>query len=182
MVVPATLKRGAWVGAVVLAAGIIIVLALHGRRPDPGLVRFEAAGVMLRIPPDRVTDVRMSTGSRRWQFTPTNAGKWLSDGSPLAPEDLTIRVDSGLRFLHASAPQRVMQPQEFSGTPLAEFGLDPPRYSVSVYWSGGQPFTVEFGSPTPQGLDQYARVLGRHEIVLLPRFIGEQWEAVAGIR
>ena len=93
-----------------------------------------------------------------------------------------MRLDSGLRFLHVSAPQRVMRPQEFSGTPLAEFGLDPPRYAVSVHGATAEPFTVQFGGTNPQGLAQYARVGGRDEIVLLPRFVGEQWEAATGVR
>ena len=31
-----------------------------------------------------------------------------------------------------------------------------------------------------QGLAQYARVTGRSEVLLLPSFMGEQWESVMG--
>lgn len=182
MVASPALKRGRWVGAAVVAAAVVIALASHGRRPDPGLVRFEPGGVMLHILPERVTDVRVLQADRGWQFTRAGAGAWAAAGSPLGPADLGTRLDTGLRFLHVSAPQRVLSREEFAGTSLAEFGLDPPRYSVSVHPSGGEPFTVQFGGPTPQGLAQYARIAGRDEILILPRFVGEQWEAVAGLR
>ena len=183
MVVASALKRVAWMGAVVVAAGVILVLSLHGRRPDPGLVRFEAAGVMVQVPPARVTEVVVTRDDRRWRFARTDGRGWTAaPGMPPLSEDVAARIESGLRFLHVSAPQRVMAREEFSGTPLAELGLDPPRYSVSVSASVGAPLTVEFGALNPQGLAQYARVQGRGEILLLPSFVGEPWETVSGAR
>ncbi len=182
MAAPA-LKRAAWVGAAAVAAGAILALALHGRRPDPGLVRFEAAGVMVQVPPERVTEVVVARGDRRWRFTRTDGRGWTAaPGTPRLDEDVAARIESGLRFLHVSAPQRVMAREEFPGTPLAELGLGPPRYSVSVSSSAGAPLTVEFGALNPQGLGQYARVKGRDEILLLPSFVGEPWETVTGAR
>lgn len=168
MAAPA-LTRSAWPAAAVLAAAVIVTLALHGGRPEPGLVRFEAAGVMLHIAPERVREVRVTAGDRRWQFTRARGGEWR-------------RIEGGLRFLHASAPQRVMARDELAGTPAAEFGLDPPRYTVFVHADGADPFVVQFGAATAQGLAQYARVSGRDELFLLPRFVGAEWEAATGIR
>jgi hypothetical protein len=37
---------------------------------------------------------------------------------------------------------------------------------------------IEFGEVNPQGLAQYTRIGGSAEIILLPRFVGEPWEAV----
>jgi hypothetical protein len=91
-------------------------------------------------------------------------------------------LDSGLRFLHVSAPQRVLQPEEVAGTPSSEFGLAPPRYSVSVRSAAAAPFDIEFGALNAQGLAQYARLTGHAEILLLPNYIGEQWEAVMNAR
>ncbi|HET8577126.1 MAG TPA: DUF4340 domain-containing protein [Methylomirabilota bacterium] len=178
-----TLRRALWMGAAVLAAGVVIALAAHGRRADPGLVRFEAAGVMIEFPPELITHVVVTRGERQWRFTRTNAQGWVSapDTLPLG-EDTATRLESGLRFLHVSAPQRVMARSELAGTPLAEFGLDPPRYSVSVQSSARGSFTIEFGAVNPQGLAQYARVKGRNEILLLPSFVGEPWEAVIQVR
>jgi hypothetical protein len=169
-------------GAALLAAGVIIALASYGRRPDPSFAPFEAAGIMLLIPPETITDVVMVQGERRWRFERASPNGWVAgSGSPLG-ESVRARLDSGLRFLHVSAPQRVLQPQEVAGIAPSEFGLEPPRYSVSVRSSAAEPFNVDFGAPSPQGSAQYARVTGRAEILLLPRFIGEQWEVVMGAR
>ena len=171
-----------WMGGVVLAAGVIIALASYGHRPDPSLARFEAAGIMLPIPPDTVTEVVVSQGERRWRFERAASKAWTAAGPPsgegVGAEGVGSRVDSGLRFLHVSAPQRVLQPEEVAGISPSDFGLAPPRFSVSVRSPGAAPFNVEFGALNPQGLARYARLTGRPEILLLPSFVGEQWEAV----
>lgn len=175
--------RGAmWVGGVVLASGVIIALALYGHRPDPSLARFEAAGVMLTVQPDAVTEVVVSQGERRWRFERATSKAWTAAPGPPLGESVGSRIDSGLRFLHVSAPQRVLQPEEVAGTPPSEFGLEPPRFSVSVCSRGAAPFNIEFGARNSQGLAQYARLTGRAEILLLPSFVGEQWEAVMKAR
>jgi len=186
------LRRLLWPGAAVLGAGVIIALAVYGHRPDPSLARFEAAGVMLSIQPDSVTEVVVSQGERRWRFERRDATGWAAaPGPPLGEgvggegvggESVATHLDSGLRFLHVSAPQRVLQPQEVAGTPPSEFGLAPPRFSVSIRSPAAAPFDIEFGALNPQGLAQYARVMGRAEILLLPSFVGEQWEAVMTAR
>ena len=181
MVAPA-LRRALWASAAVLAAGVIIALASHGRRPDPVLAPFEAAGIMLQIPPDTITEVVVSRGERRWRFERAKSTGWSAAPGSRLGEGVGARLDSGLRFLHVSAPQRVLQPEEVAATSRSEFGLDPPRYSVSVRSPGAAPFTVEFGSLNPQGLAQYARVAGRAEILLLPSFVGEPWETVMSAR
>jgi hypothetical protein len=53
---------------------------------------------------------------------------------------------------------------------------------VSVRSRGAAPFNIEFGARNPQGLAQYARLTGRAEILLLPSFVGEPWEAVIEAR
>ena len=187
MVGAPALRRLLWPGAAVLAAGVIIALAVYGHRPDPSLARFEAAGVMLSIQPHSVTEVVVSQGERRWRFERRDATGWAAaPGPPLGKgaggESVATHLDSGLRFLHVSAPQRVLQPQEVAGTPPSEFGLAPPRFSVSIRSPAAAPFDIEFGALNPQGLAQYARVMGRAEILLLPSFVGEQWEAVMTAR
>jgi hypothetical protein len=176
------LRRAAWIAAAVLAAGVMIALAVYGRRPDPSLARFEAAGVMLFVPPDNVTEVVVSRGERRWRFERTSDKGWAAPPGPTPGESVRAHLDRGLRFLHVSAPQRVLQPEEVAGTPPSEFGLAPPRFSVSVRSPAAAPFDIEFGALNPQGLAQYARITGRAEILLLPSFIGEQWEAVMDAR
>ncbi len=182
MVDAPALKRLAWPVAAVLAAGVIVTLALYGHRPDPSLGRFEAAGVMLAVQPDTVTEVVVSQAGRRWRFERTGDKGWAAPPGPSPGESVGAHLDSGLRFLHVSAPQRVLQPEEVTGTPLSEFGLAPPRFSVSVRSATAAPFDIEFGALNAQGLAQYARVSGHAEILLLPNYIGEQWEAVMNAR
>ena len=176
------LKRLAWPGAALLAAGVIIGLAFSGHRPDPSLARFEAAGVMLAVQPDSVTEVVVSRGERRWRFERAGAKGWTAAPGTAPDASAGAHLDSGLRLLHVSAPQRVLQPAEVAGTELSEYGLEPPRFSVSVRSSSAAPFEIDFGTLNPQGLAQYARVTGHAEILLLPGFIGEQWEAVMNAR
>lgn len=169
--------------AAALATAAIIALALHGQRPDPSLVRFEAAGAMLRIAPETVTEVVVSEAGRRWRFERAGVTGWAAaPGAPVGAERSAAHLDSGLRFLHASAPQRVLQADEVAGIAPSEFGLDPPRYSVLVRSSSDAPFSIEFGALNPQGLARYARVGGRREILLLPSFVGEPWEALIAAR
>jgi len=172
-------RRAAWPVAAAAAAAVLLVLALHGRRPESGLVRFEAAGVMTAISPERASDVRVSAGPRASHLRRTSDGRWTA-GAGAGGGDPTETVERGLRFLHASAPQRVLEREELDPGSAAEFGLAPPRYVVAVRAPGGETFTIEFGGLNAQGLAQYARVTGRDAIVLLPRFVGEPWQALAG--
>jgi hypothetical protein len=169
-------------GAAMLAAGVIVALAFSGRRPDPSLAPFETAGVMLQISPDSVTEVVVSQGERRWRFERASSKGWAAGPGSQLGESVGARLDSGLRFLHVSAPQRVLQPQEVAGISPSEFGLEPPRYSVSVRSPAAAPFNIDFGALSPQGPAQYARVTGRDEILLLPSFVGEPWESVMSAR
>jgi len=177
MVAASALKRVAWMGAVGLAAGLIIVLAWHGRRPDPGLVRFEPGGVMLHLRLEDVVEVQVRAGNHHQSFARSRPGAWTTVSGPV-PAEIVQHLEHGLRFLHVSAPQRVISPEEYSGTPLAEFGLAPPRYIVVIRTATSAPFVIQFGDVNPQGLAQYARLGGSEDILLLPRFVGEPWEAL----
>jgi hypothetical protein len=177
MVVAPALKRAAWIGGAGLAASVILVLTWYGRRPDPGLVRFEPAGVMLHLRIEDVREVQVLAGDQQQHFTRSYAGTWRTARAPVSAETAQY-LERGLRFLHVTAPQRVLSPEEYAETSLAAFGLAPPRSVVVVRTATNTPFIIEFGDVNPQGLAQYARIIGRAEIILLPRFVGEPWEAV----
>jgi len=177
MVAAAALKRAAWVAAAGLAAGLILVLAWHGSRPDPGLVRFEPGGVMLHLRLEDVIEVQVSAGNHHQSFARSHAGAWSTVSAPV-PVERAQHLERGLRFLHVSAPQRVISPEEYSGTPLVEFGLVPPRYVIVVRTATSAPFVMQFGDVNPQGLAQYARIGESKDVLVLPRFVGEPWEAL----
>src|SRR5262249_7511698 len=142
-----------------------------------GLVRFEPGGVMVHLHVEDVIEIQVRAGDYSQSFARTPTGIWSSAGAPL-PEGLVQRLERGLRFLHVSAPQRVISPAEYIDTPLAEFGLASPRYVVVARTSTSRPFVIEFGDVPPQGLAQYARLGGSADLLLLPRFVGEPWEAL----
>jgi hypothetical protein len=180
-VVAAPVRRGTWIASALGAAAVITLLALHGQRSDPaGLARFEAKGVMLAVDPAQVTAVEVRQAERRWRFRRGPGGAWATEDATPAPGQSVRALDDGLRFLHGSAPQRVLQRAEVDGIPLSEYGLAPPRYAVTVQDAAGAAFAIEFGAVNPQGLAQYARVAGRGEILLLPRFVGRSWETAIG--
>jgi hypothetical protein len=177
MVAAPALKRAAWIGGAGLAVSVLLVLAWHGHRPDPGLVRFEPGGVMLQVRMEEVVEVQVRAGDRQQSFTHSPRGTWSTAGAPV-PAEIGHRLERGLRFLQVSAPQRILSPEEYAGTPFAEFGLAPPRYSVMVRTAASTPLVLQFGETNLQGLAQYARMEGSAELLLLPRFVGEPWEAL----
>jgi hypothetical protein len=177
-VAPTALRRAVWIGGAAAAIALLVALASHGRRADPGLARFEPAGIMVTTPPERVVEVVVSSGERHRRFTKDATGTWNALSGAPASVEASARLERGLRFLHVSAPERAMGREELAGTSLAELGLDPPRFSVSIRSATGEPFAVAFGALNPQGLAQYARVEGRDEVLLLPSFAGEPWAAL----
>jgi hypothetical protein len=132
---------------------------------------------MLHLRLEDVREVQVLAGDQQWRFTRAPAGHWRTRGASV-PTETAQHLERGLRFLHVTAPQHILSPEADTETPLAAFGLAPPRYSVVVQTATSTSFMIQFGDVNPQGLAQYARIGGRAEIILLPRFVGEPWEAV----
>jgi len=176
VVAAAGVRGWGWTAAAALAAGFIVLLALHGERPEPGLARFHPAGLLADWPIEQVTSVELRAGARRQLFHRDPGGGWVAaaESSPM-PADLSAAIETGLKLLHNSAPQRA----DLTDEQLAEFGLDPPRLSVGVRQASGEAMTVEFGGLNPLGLERYARIRGRPEILLMPSFVAEPWEPLA---
>ena len=176
MVAPASVRRWGWPLAATLAAAVIGVLAFEGERPEPGLARFAPAGLLADWPIEQVTSVEVSAGLKHRLFRRNPGGAWrleVADAAPAA--DLAQRIDMGLKLLHNSAPQRT----DLASEQLSEFGLAPPRLTVTARMTGGASITIEFGRTNPLGLERYARVVGREEILLMPAFVADAWEPVA---
>lgn len=144
-------------------------------RESKQFVKFVPAGVMpeTAVTIDRV-EIRTNTG--RWVFARAPSG-WRAapDGRPV-PVSLAAHLDDSIKFMHVSAPIRVMERAEWTSTGLREFGLDPPRYTATLYRHGRAVFRAEFGAPNPQKVLQYMKLEGRDQLYLMPRFIGEEWE------
>jgi hypothetical protein len=174
-------KTWAWIAGAAAAGAALLAIALHGERPDAGLARFQPNGVMVAIPPARVSAVELRRADRTWRFSRTPTG-WtaLPDPAP-GTRDPTSLVDMGLRLLHGSVPQRVMAREEARALTLSEVGLDPPVLTVRAEVPGAAPFTIDIGGPNPQGLARYARVAGREEVVLLNRYVADPWQTLTEV-
>jgi len=76
-----------------------------------------------------------------------------------------------------------MSRDEYQAGAIAEYGLDPPRYVISLQRGDTTVLAASFGARNPQNVLQYVRVAGRDELYLLPVFVGHEWEQVAqGVR
>jgi hypothetical protein len=161
------------VGAL-LALGALAAMVVSGQlRESKQFVKFTPAGVMSEQPAeiDRV-DVRTTAG--RWRFVRAADG-WREGARPL-PSARAAHLDASLKFMHVSAPVRVMEPAEWSPVGLREFGLDPPGFVATLYRGETLVLEAAFGAPNPQQVLQYMRLAGHDQVYLMSRFIGAEWE------
>jgi hypothetical protein len=169
-------RRLLGLGGAALAVAFLVAMALSGRVRESGqFVRFVAAGVLTETPAD-VDRVELTARDRRWVFTRT-AGEWrLEPGARAVPRSLATHLDDSVKFMHASAPIRVLERTEWAEQGLREFGLDPPAYVAALFHGGRRLIAAGFGSANPQKVLQYMRIDGREQVYVMSRFIGEEWE------
>jgi len=170
--------RWRWLGptAALLAVGLLVLMVFSGQlRDSRQLVRFQAAGVMSEAPAE-IDRVELRAPAGQWVFV-RGPGGWRTarDGQPL-PGATTTSLDDSIKFMHVSAPVRVMERAEWSPIGLREFGLDPPGYTATLYHRGVVVLGAEFGTPNPQQVLQYMKLEGRDQVYLMSRFVGEEWE------
>ena len=161
--------------AACLMAGLLGVIALSGRWPvDAPRTHVEAVGI-LPLSPERVSRVEFSSGEQRAIFSRDSREEWLFN---YAPTEVAIagHINTAIRLLTISPPRRVLAASEYSPDQLAEYGLDPPRFALAVAEGGGNTTRLGFGEATPAQNAQYVRIVGRPELYLLPRDVGEEWQ------
>jgi hypothetical protein len=171
------LSRLAWPLAALAAGAFLVGLALHGERPEPGMVRFVAAGLMTQVTPDEAREVEIVTPDGTWRFRKQATWEEVAPPRP-APAGFASRIDAALRLLRDSGPSRVLTPEEVKGTSPTDYGLDRGATQVTVRSAAGTTFVVRFGGPNPLGLGRYARVDGMDGIPILPGFVADAWEQV----
>jgi hypothetical protein len=179
-VVGAALKHYAWPALAAVALSYLVALALTGERPGPGLAPFEARGLLRDVPLETVAAVELFAEAHAWRFERPQTGAWrVTLGAPLPAleRDLT----TALTLLRNSGPERTLTLSETTAASLAQFGLEKPRLKVAVRARSGQALIVAFGTANALASIRYARVGDSNEIVLLPSFVAEAWERLAGI-
>ena len=163
-------------GGAVLAVGFLVAMALSGQIRESGqFVRFVAAGVLPETPA-QVDRVELAAGAGRWVFRRTAGGWRIEPEVRPVPRALATHLDDSIKFLHNSAPIRVMERSEWAEQGLREFGLDPPAYSAALFQGGRRLLAVGFGSQNPQRVLQYMRIEGGDQVYVMSRFIGQEWE------
>ena len=173
-------RRGRlWLSSVLalLAVGFMVVMALTGKLSETRqLAKFEARGV-LSISPEQVRQVELRLGAHTATFVRTPKGAWARHGSQEAVhDDLSSHLDEAVLFMHTSGPVRVMQRNEYSGTPPQEFGLDQPRCIVVLSDGGRILLEASFGAYNSQDLLQYMQLKNSDNLYLMSRFVGQAWE------
>jgi hypothetical protein len=155
--------------------GVLGLIAVTGRWPsDAPRTRVEPGGI-LSLPAERIGRVAFSAGERQTVFSQRAREGWLVNGAATGPA-VAGHIDTALRLLTISAPRRVLAPSEYNRDQLAEYGLDPPRFVLAVAETGGDTARLGFGEVTPAQNAQYVQVVGRPELYLLPRDLGEEWK------
>src|SRR5574341_855569 len=142
-----------------VALGLLVAMALTGG--EPGLrnyVPFASRGLMAEAPAG-ITRLELTADGRRVVFVREGSVGWRPDGSGVTT--LASRLDTGIEFLHVSAPVRTLSAGDYAAGDLAEFGLDPPRFTVTLFAGSRTILTVEFGALNPMKAAQYVRVRGR---------------------
>lgn len=163
-------------GALV-AVGVLAAMVVSGQlRESKQFVRFQPAGLMSEEPA-AIDAVELRTAEGRWRFV-RGADGWrvVAGARPLSPS-LAAHLDASIKFMHVSAPIRVMEAAEWRPLGLREFGLDPPAFAATLYRGNGRVLEAEFGAANPQQVLQYMRLQGGDQIYLMSRFIGTEWEA-----
>src|SRR5215831_8318899 len=155
--------------------GVLGVIAVTGRWPsDAPRMRLEAGGI-LSFPAERVARVEFSAGERPAVFSRHALEGWLVNGTGTGTA-VAGHIDTAVRLLTTSAPRRVLAPSEYDRSQLAQYGLDPPRFVLAVAETGGNTTLLGLGEATPAQNAQYVEIVGRPELYLLPRDVGEEWK------
>lgn len=171
------MTRIAWAAAALAATAFLVGLALTGGRGGPGLEPFVPKG-LLTIPVEDVREVDVASPRGHWHFVRAQDGWRATQGTATA--GFEARIDSALRLLRNSGPDRVLTAAEVARAGAEQFGLAPPRLRVIVSGPGASPFAISFGATNPMGLSHYAKLDGSPEIALLPVFLAEEWERTGG--
>ena len=177
MVATALIRRAAWAGLALAAAGFVGFMALHGERGEGGLDRFVAAGFLATSEARDVRRVVVDAGGRRAGYDRSPDGQWTT-GSPPASvaADLAQRIEQALDLLRHAKPDRQFTAEEAASMPKDGLGLAPPVITVDVVINGRSSFTIAFGTENPLGHARYARV--GDTLWLVPKHMADAWGSV----
>jgi hypothetical protein len=180
-VVAPAVKSAGGNAAMAAAAGLMVAMiaafSLTGRWPgSASLVRFNPGGIV-DVPPDQISRVEIAGDGDQLVFR--RRGRiWALDATE-ADAAVSDHVETALRFLHVSAPLRVLAAGEFDDADIGKFALDPPRQMIALLAGDGAVTTIGFGALNPAQTSHYVRVVGRSAVYLMSRHVGAEWQLAA---
>jgi hypothetical protein len=166
--------------AAVVALAFLAVLALHGERPEPGMVGFKAAGLLTAFAPEDARVVEVSRAGEVWRFR-RDGKSWRAVQAPRPVlANAADRIDSALRLLRDTGPLRVLSAHEAAHAAPSDYALGPDALRVTVLGPDAATFAIVFGAANPLGLARYVRIDGVDGVPLLPAYVAETWEQTIG--
>jgi hypothetical protein len=179
-VAPSLIRRAAWPMAAAVAFAFLAALALHGERPEPGMVGFKAAGLLTAFDPADAREIEVSRLGEVWRFR-REGSSWRAVEAPRPiPTEAAERIDTALRLLRDSGPLRVLSAGELARTAPSDYALGPEALRVSVLGPDAATFAIVFGAANPLGSARYVRIEGIDGVPLLPAYVAETWEQAIG--
>jgi hypothetical protein len=160
---------------------LMLGLALTGKRIGlPEIGHVEGQGILAAGPSD-IRRIEIRHGKERIALRRREGEGWTFDrADPVdAPGELASHLETALRFMHVATPARILDPEDYRGTELAEFGLDPPAFVVTLDVAGRPASIADFGALNPAQTSQYVRLVGQPKLYLLPRHVGAEWQLSA---
>jgi hypothetical protein len=170
------LGRHAWNLAAAVAALLLLALALYSPDRQKGLAEYQAAGPMRHIPTANIAAMQIAAGGRQWRLERDADGWRIAAGGARLDAATGGAIEAGLRLMHNTSPERGFEVES------PDFGLHPPALRIVMATRSGAGFEVEFGAANPMGLARYVRTRegGPSTLHLMPGYVAEPWEQVAG--
>jgi hypothetical protein len=174
-------NRTLWTALAAAAAfAFLVAMVISGALPEQRqLVKFEAKGIM-KLEPDRISRVELHQSERKAVLLRTPDGGWATQGGNALSAEMAKKLSLAVQFMNTAGPIRVMEPAEFDGTNPRDFGLGQPRLTFTLFADAQPVLGARFGAHNPEDTAQYMTVDGRKELFLMSRFVGQEWESVAG--
>ena len=176
MVAPPVKRSVVWSLAALASIAYLSAMVIGGALPELRTrVKFEAQGVMA-LAPERIDRIEIERGAARVALARTGGGGWSREGGEVLSVPVAAKVSLAVQYMRTAGPVRVMTAEEIRGIGPAEFGLAPPDLSVTLFAGPQRVLRAHFGARNAEGLLQYMRLDGRDDMVLMSRFVGQQWE------
>jgi len=153
--------------ALAVFAGFLVLLAaaLLLRRPgaNPELALLPtAAPALLALGPADITGVEVSTAEGKLVLSKGNDGLWRVE-SPVSGEANQALIEDTIGPLAALTISRTL-PQ---GVAPAEYGLEPPLFTVALNPGAAKQVVIEVGAYNPDSTKRYVRLRGTSDILLV---------------